>query len=107
MAKDKSHYNENPEILSKGMNKDVNQEFQPEGTYTFALNAVLISDIGEQLSLINEEGNSECINVAPSVEIPTVNIIGNCLLSSGVNVIFTNFDTYSAIGLQYEDCTVK
>jgi hypothetical protein len=53
-----SHYNETPEVLSKGMNKDINQEFQPEGTYNFALNAVLISDIGEQLSLINEEGNN-------------------------------------------------
>jgi hypothetical protein len=89
------------------MNKDTNQDFQPEGAYNFALNVVLISDIGEQLSLINEEGNNECINLAPSIEIPNVNILGNCLLSSGVNVVFTNFDTYSAIGLQYEDCTVK
>lgn len=46
--------------FTKGLNQDINPKFQEEGTYRFALNAVLETEFGEQPSVSNELGNELC-----------------------------------------------
>lgn len=102
-------YNKNPVIVSKGISTDTNEEFQPDGTYRFALNAVLSSSLGEKGALINEEGNNTCIDL----EDFSAHVIGNCLLNDGRVVLFISYDAYNtypahgAIAFQNEDCTLN
>jgi len=108
----KSNYNpydKSPLILSKGLFTDTNEEFQPDGTYRFALNASLITNAGEKGALANEEGNSRCIDLGDD----EVRIIGNCLLNDGRVVLFVYhsihgpYPAHSAILIQNEDCTAE
>lgn len=46
--------------FTKGLNQDILPKFQEEGTYRFALNAVLETEFGEQPSISNERGNILC-----------------------------------------------
>jgi hypothetical protein len=46
--------------FTKGINQDILPKFQEEGTYRFALNAVLETEFGEQPSISNEKGNVLC-----------------------------------------------
>lgn len=46
--------------FTKGINQDINPKFQEEGTYRFALNAVLETELGEYPALSNERGNFFC-----------------------------------------------
>lgn len=106
MANEKESFEKDPSPISKGLNQDNNEEFQPEGTYRFALNAVLTSDISERVSIINEEGNSNCLQIATSTnESPA--LIGKCLLPDGSVILFIDYFNRSVIGIQYEDCTFK
>lgn len=53
-------------IFTKGINQDSHPKFQPEGTYRFALNAVLETELGEMPSISNELGNSLTATDYPS-----------------------------------------
>lgn len=46
--------------FTKGINQDIHPKFQEEGTYRFALNAVLETEEGEYPSISNELGNVLC-----------------------------------------------
>lgn len=104
-----SPFDKNPTVFTKGMFKDTNEEFQPEGTYRFALNAVLSSKMGEKGALITEEGNVACANLEDN----SAHVIGNCLLDNGKVVLFISYDAYGiypahgAIAIQNEDCTIE
>lgn len=55
-----------PNNFTKGMNQDVHPKYQPEGTYRFALNAVLETSLGEFPGISNELGNVECATDYPT-----------------------------------------
>lgn len=93
-----------PKNLVKGMSTDNNQEFQPEGTYRYALNAVTESDVGERGAISNEIGNSECFELD---KLDNGVVTGSCLLSNGNNIVFATNNNISIIGIQYPDCTFK
>lgn len=102
-------YSKTPLIVSKGLFTDTNEEFQPDGTYRFALNAQLSTNTGEKGALTNEEGNKKCVNLQDD----GAHVIGDCLLNDGRVVLFivhsSNFPTigaHSAIAIQNENCTL-
>jgi len=47
-------------VFTKGLNSDNHPKYQEEGTYRFALNAVLETIQGESPSISNEGGNTSC-----------------------------------------------
>lgn len=59
-------------IPNKGMVKDYNPLFQPEDTYTFALNAIKVATNGNIDLLSNEESNVLVASYKPKapVEVP-------------------------------------
>lgn len=67
----------------KGLNKDVYELNQDNSSYTFALNAVNESDKGDFSTLINEVGNTECLNL-PQGTFP----IGSILLNADEIILF-------------------
>lgn len=70
--------------FSKGINSDVLPKYQEEGTYRFALNAVLETEEGEMPSITNEKGNLEC-----AIDFPTdKKIIGSALTDTDDVVLF-------------------
>ena len=85
-----SAFDKNPNVISKGLFTDANEEFQPDSTYRFALNAILSSSIGEKGALINEEGNAKCLDLGDN----SAHVIGNCLLNDGRVVLFVYYDAY-------------
>jgi hypothetical protein len=64
--------------LEKGLNLNLQPEFQPEGTYRFALNAYKSM---QPVGLLNEEGNELCI------DLDGYEILGNNLLLHTNNFI--------------------
>lgn len=44
--------------FTKGLNQDTHPKFQPEGTYRFALNAMLETEEGDLATISNEKGNT-------------------------------------------------
>lgn len=52
--------------FTKGMNQDVHPKYQEEGTYRFALNAVLETSDGEFPGISNELGNAICATDFPT-----------------------------------------
>lgn len=52
--------------FTKGINQDVHPKYQPEGTYRFALNAILETAEGEFPGISNELGNIECATDYPT-----------------------------------------
>lgn len=102
-------YSKSPLILGKGLFTDTNEEFQPDGTYRFALNANLITNIGEKGALTNEEGNRTCIDLHDD----GARVIGNCLLNDGRVILFVyhsahaGFPAHSSIIIQNEDCIAE
>lgn len=52
--------------FTKGMNQDVHPKYQEEGTYRFALNAVLETSDGEFPGISNELGNAMCATDFPT-----------------------------------------
>ena len=49
--------------INKGIHTDNNEEFQPDGTYRFALNAINESLIGERGGVLNERGNKRILDL--------------------------------------------
>ena len=72
--------------ISKGISQDFNQEFQPEGTYTFMLNGMIESTEGERGGLVNERGNRIILSLPTNIGDP--NLIGHCLLPNQDKVLF-------------------
>jgi hypothetical protein len=46
--------------LNKGLSQDIHPKFQPEGSYRYALNAVLETNDGNIGAISNELGNTYC-----------------------------------------------
>lgn len=70
--------------FSKGLSSDTLEKYQPEGTYRFALNAVLETEEGELAAISNEQGNYLCANGYPSSKI----VIGHVNLNDGTVALF-------------------
>lgn len=70
--------------FAKGMNQDVHPKFQPEGTYRFALNAVLETELGELPAISNELGNQICATNYPT----TKTLIGHSLTDNEDIILF-------------------
>jgi len=69
--------------LNKGINTDVHNKFQPEGTYRYAQNAVLSTEEGDYGSISNEPGTELCAALGP-----TEQVIGSVKLDNDEFVIF-------------------
>ena len=92
--------NKNLNIVNNGLNQDASKEFQPKGTYPFALNAIPETNIGEQGSLSNELGNSLCDSLPPN-HVP----IGQIQILNDKTIIFstTTDGSESTIGV-FQNC---
>lgn len=80
--------------VNKGLNTNVTPVFQPNGSYPFALNSVLLSREGNQGSLINEEGNTLCVTFPEGV-IPN----GSVNIGDTKHIIFATDNTTSYVYL--------
>ncbi len=87
-----------PINLSKGLYLDNNEEFQPPGTYRFALNAIFESLMSERGGITNELGNSNYIQFNDDII-----LLGSCLLPNNDVVLFLKQDQFDIIGLQSDD----
>lgn len=70
--------------FAKGMSTDVHPKFQPEGTYRFALNAVLETELGELPAIANELGNQICALNYPTHKV----LIGHSLTDNEDIILF-------------------
>lgn len=70
--------------FSKGLSTDTLEKYQPDGTYRFALNAVLETEEGELAAISNEKGNYLCAQGYPSDKI----VIGHVNLNDGTVALF-------------------
>lgn len=95
--------NKETQQINKGMVKNTNPLFNQDGTYPFALNAMLGSREGDAGTITNEEGNEPCFStIEGHIQIGAVN------LNNGNTVIFSTDNTTSVISLQDAcKCTVK
>lgn len=85
--------------FTKGMVKDYNESYQPEGVWTHARNAVNYSHDGQLGTLANEPANLKC------VQLPYT-LIGAIALNAGEWAVFTTDNTNSEIGIFTEStCT--
>jgi hypothetical protein len=91
MKKDNFMYN-------KGMNKDNNPLFKPEGTYQFALNALLGTKEGDTGTISNEEGNIACGDVPGNYS-----VIGSVQLDDNKTVLFITNNITSILGIYNPD----
>lgn len=92
-------------VFNKGLNLDVRELHQPEGSYRFALNAINELENGSNLmSLSNESGNYECLNL-PKGSIP----VGSILLLNSEIILFLKNDSSkdSIILANLENCSYK
>ena len=70
--------------FTKGLNQDIHPKYQPEGTYRYALNAVIETETGQLPSLSSEIGTYYC-----QVNWPTgKTLIGHTLTDTDVVVLF-------------------
>ena len=73
-----------PRVFTKGMNQDVLPKFQEEGTYRFALNAVLETELDGSQYIANEESNTLCAINTPNAKV----LIGSALTNTDETVLF-------------------
>jgi hypothetical protein len=85
----------------KGLYTDSSYLNQPPGTYTFALNAVNVTNKGDEGWRANEESNEQCCQL-PNGYIP----LGKVRISNGEQVIFSVSadETLSEIGIVNNNC---
>lgn len=76
----------NPNTFTKGLNQDILPKYQEEGTYRFALNAVLENETGSNPSVSNEISNIKC--VPDSWPQGSKIIIGSSLTDTDITVLF-------------------
>ena len=79
--------------LTAGLVKDTSPLAQKEGTYTFALNAILESNEGDYPFITNELGN-----LAQGTLPSTSKVIGKCLTDTDTLILFLVTSTTSIIG---------
>ena len=70
--------------FQKGLYKDSSYVNQPKDTYTFALNAINETELGDLSFLSNEESNEICVSLTPGF-VP----IGKIYISDNETVIFS------------------
>ena len=70
---------------SRGLVKNANPLYNPEGTYPFALNALLGSREGDAGTVTNEDGNIECLSLPENYT-----VTGACALSDGSSILFSS-----------------
>jgi len=78
---------------------DTSYNNQPEGSHSFALNAIPETISGDRGFISNEPGNLQCLNFNG------YSVIGSINLNNGENVLFGTNGTNSRIYLQ-KDCTL-
>ena len=90
--------------IKGGLNLDASRLDTPEGTYTFALNAVNETETGDTFNLSNEESNELCGQL-PNGYTP----IGKVYIGDGNTAIFSVSDdgTQSQIGIRNQECFYK
>jgi hypothetical protein len=81
-------------LLAKGMVQDINIKAQGEGTYRFALNAIMESEEGNLGSIVNEQSNELCGQLPQGFR-----VIGHSLTNDDRIVIFAASNTESLIAL--------
>ena len=87
--------------FNKGLIKDFNDSFVPEGVWTNAINAVTNSHLGEIGVISNEPSNVFCVTVPYT-------IIGLVRRTSDTWVVFSTNNVLSEIGIFTEsDCSYK
>lgn len=80
--------------FTQGLITDVNPRFQKEGTYRYALNAVLETEDGKLGSISSEQSNEICATL------PTgYNPIGHVLMDNSDILVFSTDNTSSEIGI--------
>lgn len=90
--------------LSKGLHKDNSFVDQPKGTYSFCLNGVNETELGDFGFISNEESNEECASLTPGYVPIGKRYIGNnktVILSVSAN------NEVSEIGILDADCNYQ
>lgn len=101
MAEQQNNPGVNTNSFTKGMMKDLNESYIPEGIWTHARNAVNNSYDGQSGVIGNEPANLHCINLPYT-------LIGCVHLSDDQWALFTTDDVNSEIGIFDEsECTYK
>lgn len=77
--------------FTKGMVKDISDQFLPEGAWTHAINAVNVTHTGEKGKLSNEQATETCVDDAQFTIIGAIHYEGSRWM------IFTTNDTTSSI----------
>jgi hypothetical protein len=80
------------ETFNKGLNLDSPNKLQPDGTYRFALNAILETREGDYGSISNERGVEFCLGLAEGWQ-----VIGDQLLDDDTFVLFITNNQDSSI----------
>ena len=81
---------------TKGLNKDFNDSYLPEGVWTNAINAVTNSHLGDAGTIGNEPSNQFCTDT-------NFDIIGLIRRDADSWVVFSTNDVTSEIGIFYEN----
>lgn len=91
----------------KGMFKQASAKQQPEGTWSFALNALFGSWEGDSASITNELGNSTCV-IMDDDEGLIYTLIGVSLLPNNRFLLFFTTDSVDVIGIHNPmDCSFE
>lgn len=79
----------NPNTFTKGINQDVLPKYQEEGTYRFALNAVLENELGGAPAISNELSNVSCLlDTANESNLSSKTLIGSAITNTDSTVLF-------------------
>jgi len=88
--------------LSNGLYTESTKLKLPDGTYSFALNALIGSKEGDAATITNENSNTICITLPDGTS-----LIGAVLLPNGNEVLFSTDNTMSYIHLHdTRNCTI-
>ena len=104
MAQEKQLQENNISQLSKGLHTDNSQIDSPKGTYSFCLNGVNETELGDFGFISNEESNEECASLTPGYVPIGKRYIGNnktVILSVSAN------NEVSEIGILDADCNYQ
>ncbi len=91
----------NVTTLQKGLHTDSSPQAQPKGTYSYALNSINETELGDSFFNSNEESNEIC------GELPDDHVaLGKVYVGNGDTVIFSLLDNNtSEIGIISADCS--
>jgi hypothetical protein len=83
-------------IFNRGLVTDVKKKAQPQGSYTFALNAELETNNGDRFSIANAAGNELCVELPDNLQ-----IIGTCGTNTDEILLFLTNNVTSEIGIYH------